>query len=60
MGEIKENLKTRFDFEQEIGRKDQREKDRRKKSCEGYCYISTVGWICRRERFRRKGVVGPH
>ena len=39
---------------------DKREKDRRKELCEGYCYISTVGWICRRERFRRKGAARTH
>jgi hypothetical protein len=33
---------------------DRRSNDRRKEHCEGYTYISTVGWICRRERKRRK------
>ena len=33
---------------------DRRSIDRRKCDCEGYTYISTVGWICRRERSRRK------
>jgi hypothetical protein len=28
--------------------------DRRRESCEGFTYVSTVGWICRREQFRRK------
>lgn len=28
--------------------------ERRKKTASGYTYISTVGWICRRERVRRK------
>ena len=31
-----------------------REGDRRKESCEGFTYVSTVGWICRRERIRRQ------
>jgi hypothetical protein len=31
-----------------------RKKERRSKYAEGYMYISTVGWICRRERKRRK------
>lgn len=32
----------------------QRYCDRRKAPSKGYAYISTVGWICRRERTRRK------
>jgi hypothetical protein len=28
--------------------------ERRKDSAPGYTFISSVGWICRRERFRRK------
>jgi hypothetical protein len=28
--------------------------DRRQDDCEGFTYVSTVGWICRRERCRRK------
>jgi hypothetical protein len=28
--------------------------ERRKEPACGFTYISTVGWICRRERFRRK------
>ena len=28
--------------------------DRRKSSACGFAYISTVGWICRREQSRRK------
>lgn len=31
-----------------------REDERRKKESQGYTYISIVGWICRRERTRRK------
>ena len=27
--------------------------DRRKAPSEGYAYVSTVGWICRREHHRR-------
>ena len=34
------------------GRK--REVDRRKEPSKGYTYITTVGWICRREKVRRK------
>ena len=29
--------------------------DRRKAPSAGYVYVSTVGWICRRENFRRSG-----
>jgi hypothetical protein len=32
---------------------DRRLNDRRRQTCEGYTYISMVGWICRRERRRR-------
>jgi len=32
----------------------QREADRRKEACQGFTYVSTVGWICRREGIRRK------
>jgi hypothetical protein len=28
--------------------------DRRKKPARGFMYISTVGWICRREQIRRE------
>ncbi|GAB6905810.1 hypothetical protein DESC_590049 [Desulfosarcina cetonica] len=28
--------------------------DRRQVICEGFTYVSTVGWICRREKSRRK------
>ena len=31
-----------------------RVEDRRKFSSEGFAYISIVGWICRRERCRRR------
>lgn len=55
MEEIKDNKKTTFDVEKEVHCEHQREKDRRSELCEGFTYISTVGWICRRERFRRKG-----
>jgi hypothetical protein len=30
------------------------ESDRRQDDCEGFTYVSTVGWICRREQSRRK------
>lgn len=28
--------------------------ERRKKPARGFTYISTIGWICRREQIRRK------
>ena len=31
-----------------------RKQDRRKKASPGFAYISMVGWICRREKSRRK------
>jgi len=33
---------------------ERRKEDRRKKSCEGYCYIEMVGWMDRRESVRRR------
>lgn len=38
------------DYDAEIRRK----QDRRKKASPGFAYISMVGWICRREKSRRK------
>ena len=59
MNEIIENLETKFDFEQAIHHDDQRDEDRRKAPCEGFTYISVVGWICRREKIRRKALARP-
>ncbi len=33
---------------------DRRDQDRRQEPCEGYTYVSMVGWICRREKSRRR------
>lgn len=33
---------------------EKRENERRQEAARGYTYITTVGWICRRERTRRK------
>ncbi|ACN15682.1 hypothetical protein HRM2_25880 [Desulforapulum autotrophicum HRM2] len=33
---------------------EKRETERRQEAAKGYTYITTVGWICRRERARRK------
>jgi hypothetical protein len=59
MKAIKDKKKTMFDFEQKIHIEDQRKEDRRQEANEGFCYISTAGWICRRERNRRKNVDRP-
>ena len=42
------------DYEQDNGFSDRRNNDRRKEPCEGFTYVSMVGWICRREQSRRK------
>jgi len=34
--------------------REKREDERRHKESKGYTYITTVGWICRREKLRRK------
>lgn len=44
--------KSRAD--EKTGEKDRRKKDRRQKDSEGFTYINVVGWICRREKKRRK------
>ncbi|MBC2713277.1 MAG: hypothetical protein HGJ94_20460 [Desulfosarcina sp.] len=59
MKEIKDNKETKFNFKQAGHRENQREKDRREELCEGFTYISTVGWICRREKTRRKDLESP-
>ena len=48
---IKEKFKK---FEDNNILKERRDRERRLEFCEGYMYISTVGWICRRERKRRE------
>ena len=59
MKKIKDNKVTQFNFEQAVHLENQREKDRREEPCEGLTYISTVGWICRREIIRRKDSASP-
>jgi hypothetical protein len=54
MADIKEIKDAKLDFSQELDLYDRREQDRRRESSEGYAYVSTVGWICRREKIRRK------
>jgi hypothetical protein len=49
------NIKdTQFNIEHGICLENRHEKDRRREPSEGFTYISTVGWIDRRERLRRK------
>ncbi len=59
MKAIKDKKETKFDVEQEVHYGDKREKDRRKEPFDGFTYISTVGWICRREKIRRKNLARP-
>jgi hypothetical protein len=42
------------DFDGDAESSDRRNRDRRREPCEGYTYVSMVGWICRREQSRRK------
>jgi hypothetical protein len=35
------------------------EAERRQTPAQGFTYINTVGWICRREQFRRKDDPNP-
>jgi hypothetical protein len=42
------------DLEQGTDSNDRRYNDRRKEPCEGFTYVTMVGWICRREKSRRK------
>ena len=59
METITDNKAARFDVEQKVHVEDHRVKERRQEESEGYTYISMVGWICRRERFRRKDLARP-
>jgi hypothetical protein len=48
LNEAQANLEQGADFS------DRSDIDRRKEPCEGFTYVTTVGWICRREQSRRK------
>jgi hypothetical protein len=50
--QLNERPQARYQEDTEI--LDRRYEDRRKENCNGYTYISMVGWICRREKNRRK------
>ncbi len=53
--ENKEEYKEALvNFEQEDNSSDRRYLERRREPKEGFTYISTVGWICRREQSRRR------
>ncbi len=41
-------------FPREIATKEYRVGERREQDCPGFTYVSIVGWICRREKVRRK------
>jgi len=41
-------------FSKEITTNEHRIRERREKDCPGFTYVTTVGWICRRENVRRK------
>jgi hypothetical protein len=45
---------SQLNFEQDDDFSNRRCDDRRKAPCEGFAYVSTVGWICRREQCRRR------
>ena len=46
--------KQKYDFSKEKITNKYRICDRREKDCPGITYIPLVGWICRREKTRRK------
>jgi hypothetical protein len=57
MNEHKETNITKdaqINFEQDLYFENRWKEDRRTEAGEGFTYISTVGWIDRRERLRRK------
>ena len=57
MNVIKETNITKdaqLSFDQDHHFENRWEEDRRREPGEGFTYISTVGWIDRRERLRRK------
>ena len=53
MQEEDDNRQHLPQFQTDADSSDRRSIERRKRVCEGYTYISAVGWICRRERSRR-------
>jgi hypothetical protein len=54
MGEKEDLKEPRANLDQDAESSDRRNSDRRKSPCEGFTYVSMVGWICRREKSRRK------
>jgi len=54
MEKNKPNSDSPAAFQHNLAPSDRRDKDRRREACEGFTYVSTVGWICRREKGRRK------
>ena len=54
MENYKKTTKYSSDTTPKIGDRRSQDGDRRKLPSKGFAYISVVGWICRREKFRRK------
>ena len=54
MEKNKNHSDSQAEFEPNVAPSNRRFKDRRREPCEGFTYVSTVGWICRREKCRRK------
>lgn len=52
--EINDIMDDQFNPEQGIHLENRHEQDRRSEFSKGFTYITTVGWIDRRERLRRK------
>jgi len=46
--------KQEYTFSQDKIANEQRIRDRREKDSPGFAHITIVGWICRREKIRRK------
>jgi|GEM_PF-1438374 len=54
MEEKEFNKESSVQYRQSMDPCDKRFNDRRQNTCEGFTYVSMVGWICRREQERRK------
>ena len=53
MKDQQEEQQDRVNPTKAVKDKCQRQTERRKQKCEGYCYIEMVGWMDRREKLRR-------
>jgi hypothetical protein len=52
--EVNNTKESQFDNAQSRYFENRQQQERRTSPSEGYAYISVVGWIDRREKFRRK------